>query len=328
LPGWAEEPHPHWANWKSSSLIGLDWGVFDGPAVSTILVQDSATQPGELDGGFVTDDGGMMIEDEGPSHIRDNAFLVEEAANQEAGVVQNIFTWTHTWDRIPGGRTRDFLFTHTMELPLWSQTHQFSFTSQFLGAFEKPDFGPAANQGGVGDTVLSYRYQLLADDDFLWAAPRASLIIPTGDERFGLGTGELGYQFNLPISRYGECFDFHFNAGLTHVPDVSVPLAIGVSPGQDLTGYNLGGSVFWKPETYLHFFVETLALWNDEIDEFGVEDNTTQVFINPGLRYAVCQLEACEWVLGVSVPVGLTSDSPDIGVFAYMSIEHDFLRNE
>jgi hypothetical protein len=270
---------------------------------------------------------GGAAEEEGPAHIRDNAFLVEEAFNQDAGVVQNIFNWTNTFDRIPGGRTRDFLFAHTMELPLGLQTHQFSFTSQFLGAFEKPDGGPAMNQGGVGDTFLNYRYQLLADDDFLWIAPRFSLIIPTGDERFGLGTGELGYQFNLPISRYGENFDFHFNAGVTYVPDVSAPLAAGgTSLGQNLCGYNLGGSAFWKPQTYLHFFVETLALWNDEIDEIGSRDHTTQVLINPGVRYAVIQLDEIEWVLGVSVPIGLTRESPDIGVFAYMSIEHVFLK--
>ena len=50
------------------------------------------------------------------------------------------------------------------------------------------------------------------------------------------------------------------------------------------------------------------------------------VLVNPGVRYAVCQYEDVEWVLGVSVPVGLTRDSPDIGVFAYMSVEHTFRK--
>src|SRR5262245_35729829 len=63
-------------------------------------------------------------------HIRDNAFLVEEAYNQEKGVVQHIFNWVNLWDRTNESRTRDFLATYTMELPLGSQTHQFSFTTQ------------------------------------------------------------------------------------------------------------------------------------------------------------------------------------------------------
>ena len=266
-----------------------------------------------------------------PKHIRDNAFLVEEAFNQEPGQVQHIFNWTNYWDRTPRGRTRDFTWNYTMELPLGSQAHQFSFTTQFLSAFERPNEGPAARQGGIGDTFLNYRYQLLADDDFLWIAPRFSLIVPTGDERFGLGTGRVGYQFNLPISRYGDRFDFHFNAGYTHVPNVSAFLISESgfperSPRHDLSSYNLGASAYWKPKTNLNFFVEALALRNQIIDDRGFLGRTTQVFVNPGLRYAICQFEEVEWVVGVSVPVGLTRDTPDIGVFFYMSIEHAFRK--
>lgn len=53
---------------------------------------------------------------------------------------------------------------------------------------------------------------------------------------------------------------------------------------------------------------------------------TTQVYVNPGVRYAVCQFEEVEWVIGVSAPVGLTRDTPDIGIFAYMLIEHSFRK--
>jgi hypothetical protein len=45
--------------------------------------------------------------------IQDNSFLVEEAYNQEAGVVQHIFNWVPAWERNAGGveRTFDFAFT-------------------------------------------------------------------------------------------------------------------------------------------------------------------------------------------------------------------------
>lgn len=269
----------------------------------------------------------LPYEDAGPAHIRDNAFLVEEAFNQEPGVAQHIFNWVTLFDWPQGGTTRDFAGLYTMELPVFSQKHQFSFTTQFLTSFDDPSGGPPTQQGDVGDTFLNYRYQLLADDEFLWCAPRFTLIVPTADERFGLGTGEVGYQFNLPISRYGESFDFHFNAGATTVPDASVPIGGGSrSPTHDLDAYNLGFSTFWKPQTYLHFFVEGLFLWIEEIDELGGEDAINQVFVNPGVRFAICQFEDVEWVIGVSTPVGLTEESPDIGVFAYMSIEHVFRR--
>lgn len=263
--------------------------------------------------------------EEEPGHIRDNAFLVEEAFNQGKGEVQHIFNWIHLWDHPASGRTRDFAFAYTMELPLGSQKHQFSFTTQFLTGLESPVGGAATQEGGVGDTFLNYRYQLLSNDDFLWCAPRATLIVPTGDKRFGGGTGEVGYQFNLPVSRYGERFDFHFNAGLTYTPGVSVALASGLpSPNEELWGYNLGVSAFWKPRVDLNFFVEMLYLRNEGLDEFGVRDPVDQVFANPGVRYAVCQLDQVEWIIGLSSPIGLTRDTPDIGVFAYMSVEHLF----
>lgn len=268
-------------------------------------------------------------EDE-PKHIRDNGFLVEEAFNQEPGEVQHIFNWINAWDRTGQGHTRDFAAAYTMELPLGTQKHQFSFTTQFLTSYEKPNNGPASQQGDVGDTFLNYRYQLLANDEFLWSAPRFSVILPTGDKYLGTGTGEVGYQFNLPVSRYGEHFDLHFNAGCTITPDVSIPLSLVpkvLSPRHNLHGYNLGGSVFWKPKVNLHFFVEALALWNDEINDLGARVSTTQVFVNPGVRFAVIQ-DPVEWVLGVSAPIGVTRDAPDIGVFAYMSIEHSFRKKK
>src|SRR5262245_998210 len=272
---------------------------------------------------------GKDKEDE-PKHIRDNGFLVEESVNQEPGVVQHIFNWINHWDRTAEGRTRDFAATYTMELPLGSQTHQFSFFVPFLTRHEQPNNGPATQDGDVGDIFLNYRYQLLASDEFLWSAPRFSLILPTGDKHLGTGNGEVGYQFNLPVSHYGEQFDVHFNAGYTFTPHVSLPVTLGpgfLSPRHDVDEYNLGASVFWKPKVNFHLFVEALALWGHEIDEAGSRVSATRVFLNPGLRFAIIQ-EPLEWVMGVSVPIGLTPDTPDIGVFAYMSIEHPFRKKK
>lgn len=265
--------------------------------------------------------------DEGPKAIRDNGFLIEEAFNQEPGQVQHIFNWINFWDHSPVGRTRDFLGLYTMELPLGSQTHQFSFTTNFVSAFEEPTGGPARQRGGVSDTFLNYRYQLLADDDFLWVAPRFTLIVPTGDRRFDTGTGELGYQFNLPVSRYGDEFDYHFNIGATIIPNVSAPLDNGLSsPAQDLRAYLIGAAAYWKPRTDLNFFVEVLAQRFERIDDRGVREHADQVFVNPGVRYAIYQSDEVEWVVGVSAPIGLTKDTSDIGLFLYMSVEHMFRK--
>ena len=56
----------------------------------------------------------------GSTPIKDNSFLIEEAYNQEEGVVQHISNWMR--DRA----TNDWIYTFTQEWPIGSQTHQFS----------------------------------------------------------------------------------------------------------------------------------------------------------------------------------------------------------
>jgi hypothetical protein len=54
--------------------------------------------------------------------IADNSFLIEEAYNQESGVVQHISSWARALS------TAAWAFTFTQEWPLGSQTHQLSYT--------------------------------------------------------------------------------------------------------------------------------------------------------------------------------------------------------
>ena len=265
-------------------------------------------------------------------HIRDNSFLIEEAYNQESGVVQHIFTWFPTWDH-SNNDVREFAFTYLMELPLGSETHQFSFTPLVFEHFsEEPDGGPADEEGGWGDTLLNYRYQLLMDDECSLqpaVAPRFSLILPTGDEDRGLGTGEIGYQFNLPVSKELDPFAFHFNAGLTYTPEVAVTLLDGTtSPGRDLRAYNLGASAIWLASYDINFMLELVSLWEDELDEAGNRDRTTSVLLNPGIRGALYTGDEVQWVAGVGLPIGLSDDAPDIGLFIYMSVEHVFRKTQ
>jgi len=84
-----------------------------------------------------------------PPIIQDNSFLVEEAYNQEKGVVQHINTFT----RFRGG---NWVYTFTQEWPVFSQKHQLSYTIPVQRNGER-----SAGGTGVGDIALNYRYQLL-----------------------------------------------------------------------------------------------------------------------------------------------------------------------
>jgi len=84
--------------------------------------------------------------------IEDNSFLIEEAYNQEAGVVQHIFNAVYTND----SRHRGWSFSFTQEWPIFSQDHQFSYTIPSYRIVEGAD-----RVYGVGDILLNYRYQAL-----------------------------------------------------------------------------------------------------------------------------------------------------------------------
>ena len=107
--------------------------------------------------------------------MQDNSFLLEEAYNQEPGVVQHLGTF------VQDGDTWELVFVQ--EWPLGSQRHQLSYDIPL-------------NDDGLGDVSIHYRYQLIGDGDSdLAIAPRLSVILPTGDD------SEAGVEVGLPISR-------------------------------------------------------------------------------------------------------------------------------
>ena len=95
--------------------------------------------------------------------IQDNSFLIEEAYNQEDGVVQHI----NTFQRQKNG---DWVYTFTQEWPIGGLAHQFSYTIPLRRA---------DSNIGFGDLALNYRYQLMGDgDSALAVSPRVSLLLP------------------------------------------------------------------------------------------------------------------------------------------------------
>lgn len=131
--------------------------------------------------------------------IEDNSFLMEEAYNQETGVVQHI----NTLMRVREGKFWTYGFTQ--EWPLLGQRHQISYT--------------VGLQPGVDELAINYRLQVAGiGGDGPALAPRVSVLMPLGD------AGDKGLQFNLPASvALGSRIVTHWNAGATlvrHAPSV------------------------------------------------------------------------------------------------------------
>jgi hypothetical protein len=243
--------------------------------------------------------------------IQDNSFLIEEAYNQEAGVVQHIFNGLY---RHIGKGNNAWDLAFTQEWPLFSQRHQLSYTVDY--SFTK-DAGRSLN--GVNDTLLNYRYQALFESDRVPAfAPRLSLILPTGDAGKGFGNDAVGTQLNLPFSKIvSDRWTLHANLGGTFYPDAD---------GHLLDRYFVGGSAIYAVTRDFNLMLECLGNFDEDLNGRGGTERSSAVVVSPGFRYAWNFPGGMQIVGGAAVPVGLTHDAPDYGVFVYFSIEHSFLR--
>ncbi len=248
--------------------------------------------------------------------IQDNSFLMEEAYNQEPGVVQHIFSLFGSVNRMPGGNDRAWLMSFTQEWPVFSQSHQFSYTLHYV--FSK---SAGVKQDGLSDMLLNYRYQLTTETATRPAiAPRLSVILPTGDKARGLGNGTVGFQTNTALSKVlSDRWTVHANAGLTVLPNVN---------GHDLTGYNLGASAIYALTPSLNLMLECTANWDEEFDDNGRRDRSLSVLLSPGIRYGFGLPGDAQLVVGIAAPIGLTRAAPDYGVFFYCSFEHFFSREK
>jgi hypothetical protein len=243
--------------------------------------------------------------------IEDNSFLVEEAYNQERGVVQHVNTLSVP--REGGG----WVYTFTQEWPLVGRAHQLSYTVPLLSA-------GSGGGTGLGDVALTYRYQLVdMERPGLAVAPRVSLLAPSGSARHARGAGAAGVQVNLPVSVVvARRLVMHANAGATLTPHARN------AAGQRATarGYNLGQSAIWLLRPAFNLMLE--AAWNsiEVVAGPGATAHAQSLFLAPGARAALDFPSGLQVVPGVAVPIGIGPSRGETGLFVYLSLEHPFSR--
>lgn len=252
--------------------------------------------------------GSAVSEDKDPRlavGIQDNSCLVEEAYNQEAGVVQHIGCLRR--------QGRDWLFNFTQEWPIGSQAHQFSYTLPYTWLR-----GEGQRVQGIGDVMLNYRYQALYESAAVPAfSPRLSVIVPTGSRDKGTGTGSYGYQLLLPFSKIVDNrVTLHANAGVTSYFDVQ---------GRKPTSYLVGASAIYAVTRDFNLMLESLHEWSETVNDAREVEKERAFTISPGARYAF-NLPAGQLVLGVGLPIRLTKEIPNYGIMLYTSFEHNFSR--
>lgn len=246
-----------------------------------------------------------------PAPIQDNSFLLEEAYNQERGVVQTIQTYT----RVVG--TGDWAYTLTQEWPVPDERNQLSFTIPVQGLS-----GPSGLARGLGDIALNYRYQLVGSGEARVAvSPRATLLVPTGDYRRALGSGGIGVQFSLPLSVVlSGRFVAHTNLGVTHVFSAKD----GEGNRSGLTSANAGQSIVWLAHPNFNVLVEAVAATNQVLGDDGLPARRTDALVSPGVRAAINLPGEFQIVTGLAIPIGIGTSSGQRSLFLYLSAELPF----
>lgn len=240
--------------------------------------------------------------------IQDNSFLIEEAYNQEAGVVQHISTWQQDRD------SHDWNATFTQEWPFLSQKHQLSYTLAWQHE----------GSGGLGDLAINYRYQLIGDGDAPVAfSPRLTLLLPTGDAKKGRGAGETGLQVNLPLSvAVSPRLAAHTNVGFTWTPNAEDEFgdkADNFSP-------QLGQSLIWLVHPRVNLMLEAVYANEESTVSPGRTEKTNSFTISPGIRWSYNLPSGLQIVPGIAFPIGVGPSDGEKAVFLYLSFEHPFGR--
>ena len=240
-----------------------------------------------------------------PFEILDNSFLVEEAFNQERGVVQNIFSWTRS-------NTGEWGASFTQEWPVPTVTHQFSYTVPWTGGD-----GASAHVGGV---LLNYRFQAFGEGPGRAAfAPRLSVVLPSASDEDA--SDRPGLQVNLPFSKQVGDLYLHWNAGVIWLHGVPR----GLDDATNLTSPQVSASVIWNMRPLLNPMFEMIVVFDEAVDAHLSTSRERTVIWCPGLRGG-WNLGETQLIVGGALPVTVRDDERTVALLTYLSLELPFTK--
>ncbi len=248
-----------------------------------------------------------------PPPIEDNSFLVEEAYNQERGIVQHVSTFSRS------AGSSAWVYEFAQEWPLAGQKHQISYTVPLAHTAD-----PLSSDTGIGDIALNYRYQIGGGDGSALAlAPSATLVLPTGDSRRGMGAGGTGFELKLPLSvEISPKLVAHSNAGISYTPRARDTFGNTTASH----GYALGQSLIWLAHPNVNLMLESVWGVAREVTGPGQTARSTEFLVAPGVRTAINLRSGLQIVPGLAFPIGVGASRGERAVFAYLSFEHPFAR--
>ncbi len=246
---------------------------------------------------------------EASAPIQDNSFLVEEAYNQEPGIVQHLQLFIYDW------KSTGWVWTFTQEWPVPDLKNQLSFTV----AMARVERG-ASSHAGLGDLALNYRYQLVGSGEAQVAvAPRFTIFFPTGSYARSLGAGSVGLQFVVPASIVlSDRFVTHWDLGLAWTPQARN----AQGEKANLLVPNAAASVVFLAKPNWNLLLESIWVRTESVAGSDSVEVGETVLVSPGIRYAWNFASGLQIVAGVGFPIGVGPSRGQYSVLFYLSFEH------
>ncbi len=246
-----------------------------------------------------------------PSRISDNSFLIEEAYNQERGVVQHIVLLDKDW------HTKDLGLSFAQEWPLGGQMWQGAYAVSADWEFKEVWLD------------LQLRYQLWSRDG-LAVAPSIAFSTSTAIKE---ANSQIDNKFRVGIpisSELSQRLAFHLNGSIESYGYTQSGVS-GAFPSQLGMSYSayvpeLGGSLVYQIKPTLDILVECIYSKTIKIFTEDITETTVEAVISPGFRHAWNFSSGAQMVGGFGLPIGLTDDVPDVSGLFYLSFEHSFLK--
>jgi len=183
---------------------------------------------------------------------------------------------------------------------------------------------------GADDLLLGVRYRLLRESSFpftLTTGPQ--FILPVASRRRGLGSGEVGYAWDIAAAKdWGGPVFLVASLNLSVTPNAAA-FPDGTGPEFDLSAVGWGTALGWRAlerataggaHHDIHVFLELGGAREDEIDA-GLRVRSTVVQLAPGFRYGFLSRAGALTEIGVSFPLGLTRAAPDWGIILQVQFE-------
>jgi hypothetical protein len=235
--------------------------------------------------------------------IKDNSFLVEEAYNQEEGVVQHIGFYK------ADKKLHQGVFVFTQEWPVFSSRHQLSYSL--------PVSSDAQLQ--LQNILLNYRYQLVQGKE-ISVAPRLTAILPVHNK--GVNTSSSGIEFNLPISsELSDSWVMHVNAGGNFISEKSDSNSVRSKTTTSFSGLSF---IYLASASFNIISEFTYAVEKTSNGE-SVESISSFTW-NPGVRFAINFKSGSQLVPGFSLPLLTEEAISEPGILFYLSFEHSFKK--